>query len=262
MSIKLMSLVFDYPMKGLSTDNGKPVSSSSCAFVLLALADHANDEGRSCYPGISRIARKTKLSERTVYNVISALESAGFISQDGTSYRGTNTYIIHLDKLEEGVNIVQGEHSSGVGVNSVQGGGEHSSGEPSVNHHKPSGGITYEPCNEDGEPIVEKPKKKKKKVDKTPPDIFVVAEALAEVTGMSLPMNKGRIFAEAKLLLKDERVSGALIRSVYSAGGKWYTEDWRGKKGQKPRLHEVRETLFTFGAPKDGGTIKGGVLDR
>lgn len=51
---------------------------SSAKIVLLALADHA-DENYSCYPSVARIMELTNLSERTVRNVISDLAANGFI---------------------------------------------------------------------------------------------------------------------------------------------------------------------------------------
>jgi len=104
----------------------------------------------------------------------------------------------------------------------------------------------YEPCDDDGLPLAEK-KKKKEKAEVKSPEIFRIAEALSEVTGMPMSLHKGRLFREAKLLMGDERVSAELIRQLYSPGGAWYQQDWRGKKGQKPRISEVRETIFVIG---------------
>lgn len=124
--------------------------------------------------------------------------------------------------------------------------------------------LTYEPCNDDGEPIAQKKKKKLKsgRTEETA-ELISIANALADVTGMSLALNKGRIFAEAKLLTRDKRVSAELIRIHYGAEGAWYKQDWRGKQGQKPRLSEVRETIFGFGptAPQQK-IIKGDIYSR
>ena len=65
MSVKLMSMVFDADIPDLGTDKGKKVTASTAAFVLLALADHANDEGDNVYPSITLLQNKTKL-----YNMV------------------------------------------------------------------------------------------------------------------------------------------------------------------------------------------------
>jgi len=69
MSITVMSLVF-------YADTFTP----SQKLVLLALADHANDEGESAYPAISRLVIKTGLGERTVQSVLKELCQRGVIS--------------------------------------------------------------------------------------------------------------------------------------------------------------------------------------
>ncbi len=48
----------------------------SARLVLLALADHANDEGY-CFPSLARLARKALLSERNVQLILRVLEKRG-----------------------------------------------------------------------------------------------------------------------------------------------------------------------------------------
>lgn len=47
--------------------------------VMLALADHADDEGK-CYPSILRLCERTGLSERAVQNNVKKLADAGYLS--------------------------------------------------------------------------------------------------------------------------------------------------------------------------------------
>jgi hypothetical protein len=58
--------------------DGKP--NSACAFVLVALANQANGDGTAAFPSVHTLVRNTRLSERTVRNVLDRLESAGIIS--------------------------------------------------------------------------------------------------------------------------------------------------------------------------------------
>lgn len=48
--------------------------------VLVAMADHASNDGTRCYPSVERIAAKTGLSERTVQSAIMELRRAGILS--------------------------------------------------------------------------------------------------------------------------------------------------------------------------------------
>lgn len=58
--------------------------SSSMLLVMLALADHANDEG-VCWPSVDRLARRSRVSRRQVQRILQLLTEAG-----------------HLEALEEG----------------------------------------------------------------------------------------------------------------------------------------------------------------
>lgn len=58
--------------------------------VLLALADHADDETWSCWPSLSHLAAKCRISERTVRRSLRDLEAAGevqTVTRAGTSSR-------------------------------------------------------------------------------------------------------------------------------------------------------------------------------
>jgi hypothetical protein len=68
MSVRIMSLVFE---------NTK--LSSTEKLVMLALADHANDEGKSVYPSQQTLSRKTGLARATVNKHISELVDKGYL---------------------------------------------------------------------------------------------------------------------------------------------------------------------------------------
>lgn len=99
MSVRLMALVFKCNMPMLKTDKGKNVSDSSCKFVLLALADHASDEGEGAYPGVKAICRKTNLSTQTVVHALNALRYNGFTRLEGPSKRRTFNYSILSSRI-------------------------------------------------------------------------------------------------------------------------------------------------------------------
>jgi len=98
MSVKLMSMTFDADIPDTKVGENN-VSSSTIKFVLLAMADHANDDGRSIYPAVGKLCKKTALADRTVQRAIDALESLGIVRATGTSEFGTTEYRIDPAKL-------------------------------------------------------------------------------------------------------------------------------------------------------------------
>lgn len=72
--------------------------------LMLAIADHANDEGIA-WPGIDSLAQKTRVSRRTVQRMVRQLaESGEIIMERGTGRGHTHRYRINLDRLK-GVNV-------------------------------------------------------------------------------------------------------------------------------------------------------------
>jgi hypothetical protein len=69
-------------------------------YVLLALADHANDEGEHVYPSVARLVSKTSLSERTVQRRLKDLKTLGLIEtvREATNRRPAE-YRIRGDRL-------------------------------------------------------------------------------------------------------------------------------------------------------------------
>jgi hypothetical protein len=56
--------------------------------VLLAMADHARDDGTRCYPSIELLARKTSQSRRGVQKIMRRLEDTGLIAPSRLSRGG------------------------------------------------------------------------------------------------------------------------------------------------------------------------------
>ena len=99
MSIKIMSMIW-----GRGPDN------QSERFVLLALADYANDEGE-CWPSIEGVARKTCLTDRGVRKIMRRLEETGWLEiEAGGGRKNCNLYRIKT------LNIVQPERRSPLNV--------------------------------------------------------------------------------------------------------------------------------------------------
>lgn len=68
--------------------------------VLLALANHAQDDGSRCFPSVGRIAWMTGLHVRTVKRVVAALRESGVLQvRQGGGGRSATEYAIVLDTL-------------------------------------------------------------------------------------------------------------------------------------------------------------------
>lgn len=94
--------------------------------LLLALADFANDEGE-CWPALSTLGRKARMTERHVRRVLRELEAAGEIERmPGGGQNGTNRYLIHPKTPPEtqGGDILSGGTSTSGGEDAGVRGGE------------------------------------------------------------------------------------------------------------------------------------------
>jgi Helix-turn-helix domain len=110
MSVKLMGAIFDLAI---------PPSEK---LMLLAMADHARDDGTGCYPAIATLAKKTSLSRRGTQKLIRRLQAAGYIADTGKISRfGTIEYTLTLARGGE-----QGSLLFGAGGRTA----EHKRGEP------------------------------------------------------------------------------------------------------------------------------------
>ena len=90
MSIKLMTKAWEMDL------------SQGEKLVLLALCDHANDDG-VCYPSQKFLAKKCSMSDRSVINQIKRLESCGILTSERRQNSGnrlSNLYTINLDNYK------------------------------------------------------------------------------------------------------------------------------------------------------------------
>ena len=90
MAIEIMSKVFNLDIP------------TSKKFVLLVLADHCDHAGRSCYPSMDRISKKTSLSKNTVLRSIRWLVDAGYIQimKKGNGRNHSHHYQLIISTLD------------------------------------------------------------------------------------------------------------------------------------------------------------------
>ena len=92
---------------------------------------------------------------------------------------------------------------------------------------------------------------KKAKKETIPIGIFApFVSALANVMGLSLNLNRGKLDKWTEDLIKAGYTREQILE-LYSPGGAWYTHDWRGQKGQRPGIGQIRETIKNLLADKD-----------
>ena len=103
MSVNLMSAIFETEFRDLKDEKGDVTKASTAKLVLLAMADHANDEGEGAYPAIEKLCRKTALSDQTIRNTFDALRYNGIISLVGKSKYGTNNHSINTKAFPKAI---------------------------------------------------------------------------------------------------------------------------------------------------------------
>lgn len=83
MSIKIMSQVWESDLPPTER------------FVMLCLADHADDMAQSCYPSVSRLCKRTGFKQRAVQNAIKSLTEKGYLTVKKNAGQGNaNVYVI------------------------------------------------------------------------------------------------------------------------------------------------------------------------
>jgi hypothetical protein len=88
MSNKMMTLTWESALSKAETS------------ILVAIADHANDDGEGCWAGIDRIVYKTKYERRHVIRIIMELEAKGILVRNGKHPKyGTNVWSIIKNKI-------------------------------------------------------------------------------------------------------------------------------------------------------------------
>lgn len=91
-----------------------PDISSTRKFVLVALADAANDFG-ICYPSIAHIVEKTCLDRKTIINCIAELKEFGFLIDTGERKGRTKqvpVFKLQLDKSTKNGTISCSKHET------------------------------------------------------------------------------------------------------------------------------------------------------
>lgn len=126
LSIKIMSAIWDGGPKG-----------STLRFVLIALADNANDDGE-CWPSVATIGRKTGLCERAVRTALRQLEADGWLqTANGGGRNGVNRYTVNPAPHAPGTTCPPASNAPKPGTTCPPNPAPHAP-KPSYNHKEPS----------------------------------------------------------------------------------------------------------------------------
>ena len=89
----------------VSPPAGAHVSTPVLRSVADSLANHADRNGASCYPSVSRLASEAGCAERSVQYALGALEELGLLARDSRGGRGRATrYTLQLPVDKPGGN--------------------------------------------------------------------------------------------------------------------------------------------------------------
>ena len=76
-------------------------------WLLLCLADYANEETRSCFPSVKTLSKRTSISESTLYVKLNWLEENGYISRISGTHNKSNIYTVNLGVLRESEGVLR-----------------------------------------------------------------------------------------------------------------------------------------------------------
>ena len=76
-------------------------------WLLLCLADYANEETRSCFPSVKTLSKRTSISESTLYVKVNWLEEHGYISRISGTHNKSNIYTVNLGVLRESEGVLR-----------------------------------------------------------------------------------------------------------------------------------------------------------
>jgi len=113
MSVRVMALIFAHKFPRLKTtvkvkgaEVEKNILQVSSKAVMLALGDHASDDGEGAYPSLTTLEIKTGLSRPALVTTLGALKNHGYLTYIGVSKLGTSKYKLNIDQLTAFTEVV------------------------------------------------------------------------------------------------------------------------------------------------------------
>jgi hypothetical protein len=238
--------------------------------LMLALADNGNDS-RECWPSVTTLGKKIRMSESQTRRCLYALRDAGYITiQDRGAAHRSNLYTIasglEMERLGEprGENHWKGSTDDALALVTPRGSTSDTTPlalvtpDPSLNHQEPSSSaIAESPITPAVSVAANPPARKQRTVKKQPTPSATDNIAATGVAGYVprdwVPMLAGVCGLDAKLLWgrlakrgRELFSAGYTVEQVetwYGQGGWWYKNDWRGHRGQPPTAEQILATI-------------------
>jgi hypothetical protein len=192
-------------------------SKKNARLVLLAIADHAHDDGGGAYPSMPKLRHKTGLGERAVTDLVASLERLGELKVwRNAGPNGCNLYRVLMTPAESAP--PQNLHPAGnAGVQEMQGAGDAPPQETTATPADPAPVTVLEPSK-----ISPTERSDKRRGSKTPepdrPDVEQICTRLAdriEANGSKRPTITAQWRTEARLMLDvDGRELEKVIRAI------------------------------------------------
>lgn len=203
MSILLMAHVMDCEL------------TSAQKFVLLVMANFANDEGENVFPSHDTIAKKTSLTRRGVVKLVQELTELGYVKLEGKRGNRQNIYSLNVEKITQMCTPFTGRC------------------EPSS--HNP----LIEPLDSNKEIKQLKDLATSEPSSQQNANLYPMMEALATTCGRLLADNRAMLGRYAKKLVSLKYTPA----DVTAFATWWYAHDWRGKQKQAPAPAQVVEFI-------------------
>jgi len=221
-SIRAMANVFER----------QDIKSPTERFVLLALTDHASEDGENIYPSVATVCLKTGFTERTVQAAIKSLVGQGILVHVGKGRHLTNKYRYIFATPAGDAPPHMDAHT------------------PAFAAPLPPQMTAFTPAGDAPESLINhhiKPSSKSSFPNETlKPMVFV----LEKTTGIDSKIGYGKLASFAKKLLF-AGYSPELVARIYSSGGLWFRKDWRGAKGQRPKPSDICDTIMVLSQRDD-----------
>lgn len=230
--------------------------------LLLALADHCDHEG-VCWPGVARLAQKTRVTERQVQYHLRALEDSGeliSIIQPGREKSNRYFVTVGLDAATIAQTLAQHPQLKGEEDCTINGTGEKvksSAEKGEIQRTEKVKSIAPEPSLEPSSNRHEEhdrasaPQAAPPQKEPTPAQSMF--SALASVCRIDLGLMSDiqrRQLNQSGKKLRNAKVTPDDVRAFEEY---WRQCDWRAKNGDAPRPHQVREEWGKFKAWKENG---------
>jgi len=187
-------------------------------FVLLIMANYANDEGQNVYPSHDTIARQTSMTRRTVVTVVKQLADLGYITLEGKRGNRQNVYSLNTSKINQMCNGFTPEADS-----------------CETTSHNPLDSIKE--TKDKG--LKDLNTTQHTEFSQQSGNQYAMMEALSSTCKRVLPDNRQMLGAYAKKLLALNYTPD----DVRAFATWWYRYDWRGKLKQAPNPAQVQELI-------------------